>query len=203
MSLVSLATFKEYLPEVQGSGSDTELQNLLDRVESAIAEYIGFPKYFDDGFIAPQLSSRSYTLYIDSPFSDIPYMLPLPIRPVNSITSWHSDVERLYGSDTEIGSSEYDLDNVLGRLYLKTTSSKTIESGIRANKVVLNAGWDTAPEDLEHAICVYASSLQRGKQSQGKDSTTQRDVTVKFSTRRMPQEVKDLLYPFRVYRRMM
>jgi len=203
MSLVSLATFKEYLPEIQGSGSDTELQNLLDRVESAIAEYIGFPAYFDGSYIAPQLSARSYTLYIDSPFNDIPYMLPLPIRPVNSITSWHSDVERLYGSDTEIASSEYDLDNVLGRLYLKTTSSETIEAGIRANKVVLNAGWSTAPEDLEHAICVYASALQRGKQSQGKDSTTQRNVTVKFSTRTMPQEVKDLLYPFRVYRRMM
>jgi len=203
MSLVSLSTFKEYLPEIQGSGSDTELQNLLDRTESAIAEYIGFPQYFDDGFIAPQLTARSYTLFIDSPFNDIPYMLPLPVRPIVSVTSWHSDVERLYGSDTEIGSSEYDIDYVLGRLYLKSTSSKTIESGIRANKVVLIAGWNTAPNDLEHAICVYASQLQRSKQSQGKDSTTQRDVTVKFSLRTMPQEVKDILYTYRVYRRTM
>ena len=203
MSLVSLATFKEYLPEIQGSGSDTELQNILDRTESAIAEYIGFPKFYDSGYITPQLSARSYTVYIDSPFSDIPYMLPLPIRPVNSISSWHSDVERLYGSDTEIAAGEYDIDNVLGRLYLKSTSSKTIESGIRANKVVLNAGWSTAPDDLEHAICVYASTVQRSKTSQGKDSTTQRNVTVKFSARTMPQEVKELLYTFRVYRRTM
>lgn len=203
MSLVSLATFKEYLPEIQGSGSDTELQNLLDRVESACAAYIGFPDYIDDRYKAPQLSSRSYTLYIDSPFTEIPYMLPLPIRPIVSITSWHSDVERLYGSDTEIDSTQYDIDYALGRLYLKSTSSKTIESGIRANKVVLTAGFEAAPNDLEHAVCVYASSLQRGKQSQGKDSTTQRDVTVKFSTRSMPQEVKDILYTYRVYRRLL
>ena len=47
MSLVSVATLKEYLTEIgQSTGSDTELQNMLDRVEAVVAEFLGFPKTF-------------------------------------------------------------------------------------------------------------------------------------------------------------
>jgi hypothetical protein len=203
MSLVSLATFKEYLPEVQGDGSDTELQNLLNRTESVVAAYLGFPRVYDGGYVPPQLASRSYTLYIDSAFAELPYMLPLPVRPVVSVSSWHSDVERLYGSDTLIEASNYDVDLVNGRLILKSTSGKSIENGFRANKVVLTAGFGQYANDLHHAVCVYASQLQRAKQTQGKESTSQRDVTIKISPKTMPKEVKDILYDYRVYRRVL
>ena len=200
MSLVSLSTFKEYLPEIQGTGSDTELQYLLNRVESAIAAYLGFPKaYGSNTNFGPELGSKSYTLYIDEPFYNTPYVLALPIRPVSAVTSWHSDVERLYGSDTLVAASEYELDEVNGRIILKSTSSTTIERGFRANKVVITAGFQTSTSDLEHAVCVYAATLQRAKQTQGKDSTSQRDVTIKISPKTMPQEVKDILYDYRVY----
>ena len=43
MPLVTVDILKEYLPEVTGTGSDTELSNLLDRVESTIARWLGFP----------------------------------------------------------------------------------------------------------------------------------------------------------------
>lgn len=206
MSIVSLSSFKEYLPEVQGDGSDTELQFILDRVESLIANYLGFPSLYDSdsgSTISPTLASTAYTLYIDSPFYDNPRALYLPIKPVSGITSWHSDVERLYGSDTAIASDQYDLDNSGGKIYLKSTSTSTIESGVRANKIVCTAGFASVPRDLEHAICVYAATLQRAKSTQGKESTTQRDVTVRISPKTMPQEVKDILNPFRVYKRIL
>lgn len=206
MSIVSLSSFKEYLPEIQGDGSDTELQNILDRVESLIANYLGFPSLYDadsGSTISPTLGSTTYTIYVDNPFYDNPMALYLPIKPVTSITSWHSDVERLYGSDTAISSDQYDLDNSGGKLYLKSTSTSTIESGVRANKIVCTAGFVSVPRDLEHAICVYASTMQRAKSTQGKDSTTQRDVTVKISPKTLPQEVKDILNPFRVYQRIL
>tara|TARA_S200002703_G_scaffold2414_1_gene3787 strand:- start:400 stop:1011 length:612 start_codon:yes stop_codon:yes gene_type:complete len=203
MSIVSLSTFKEYLPEVQGTGSDTELQNILDRVESSVAIFLGYPRGDADGSTSPTLASVSYEFYVDAPFYNNPNALYLPMKPVTAVASWHSDVERLYGSDTAIASDQYDLDTVNGRLYLKSTSTATIESGVRANKVVCTAGYSTVPNDLEHAICVYASMLQRAKSSQGKENTTQRDVTVKFSPRTMPQEVKDILNPFRVYQRIL
>ena len=203
MSLVSLSTFKEYLPEVAGSDSDTELQNLLNRVESAIAAYIGFPRVYSDGQIEPKLEDQTYTLYIDSSLPDLPYVLPLSIRPVVSVTSWHSDVDRLYGSDTLISNSDYELDKVNGRIIINSTSGEAIEQGYRANKVVVVAGFEVAPDDLEHAICVYGAHLQRAKSTQGKNSTTQRDITVSLSPRTMPQEVKDLVNPYRVFRRIL
>ncbi len=65
------------------------------------------------------------------------------------------------------------------------------------------AGFQVAPDDLEHAVCVYGAHLQRAKSTQGKQSTTQRDVTVNLSPRTMPQEVKDLVNPYRVFRRVL
>ena len=204
MSLVSLSTFKEYLPEVQGTGSDTELQNLLERVESAVASYIGFPKPIAGETTAgPSLADQSYTLYIDEPNFDFPFILSLPIRPLISVSSWHSDIDRVYGSDSLVASSEYDLDTTLGRIVLKESATTTIERGYRANKVVCTAGFVTAPSDLEHAVCAYAAHLNRAKQTQGKQSTTQRDVTVNLSPRTMPPEVKEILFNYRTFRRIL
>ena len=203
MSLVSLSTFKEYLPELAGSDSDTELQNLLNRVESAIAAYLGFPRVYSDGQIEPVLSDQTYTLYIDNSLPDLPYVLSLPIRPVVSVTSWHSDVDRLYGSDTLVPSDDYDLDKENGRIIIKSTSGEAIEQGYRANKVVVVAGFENPPDDLEHGICVYAAHLQRAKSTQGKENTTQRNITVSLSPRTMPQEVKDLINPYRVFGRIL
>lgn len=203
MSLVSLSTFKEYLPEVSGSDSDTELQSLLNRVESAIAAYLGFPRVYSDGQIEPKLEDQTYTLFIDNSLLELPYVLPLPIRPVVSISSWYSDVDREYGSSSLVPSSDYDLDKVNGRIILKSTSGEAIEQGYRANKVTCVAGFEIAPDDLEHGICVYAAHLQRAKNTQGKQSTTQRDITVNLSPRTMPQEVKDIINPYRVFRRVL
>lgn len=186
-----------------GSDSDTELQNILDRVESAIAGYIGFPRFLSSGNVQPVLEDQTYTLYIDNSLPDLPYVLPLPIRPVVSVTSWHSDVDRLYGSDTLVPSDDYDLDKENGRIIIKSTSGEAIEQGYRANKVVIVAGFENPPDDLEHAICVYGAHLQRAKSSQGKKSTTQRNVTIALSDRTMPQEVKDLVNPYRVFRRIL
>jgi hypothetical protein len=205
VSLVSLSTLKEYLPEVQGTGSDTELTNLLERVESACAAFLGFPRPAAGlaGSTGSSLEDRSYTFHIDEPLAGYPYVLAVPVRPLLSVTSFHSDVERVYGSDTEIAASEYDIDTNLGRIIIKDASTATIERGFRANKVVCTAGFSSAPQDLEHAVCVYASMLSRAKQTQGKDSTTQRAVTVKLSPRTMPDEVRDILREYRAYQRVL
>jgi len=180
------------------------LQNLLERVESAVASYIGFPKPIAGETTAgPSLADQSYTLYIDEPDFDFPFILSLPIRPLISVSSWHSDIDRVYGSDSLVASSEYELDTTLGRIVLKESATTTIERGYRANKVVCTAGFVTAPSDLEHAVCAYAAHLNRAKQTQGKQSTTQRDVTVNLSPRTMPPEVKEILFNYRTFRRIL
>ena len=196
MALVSVATLKEYLPELQGSGADTELTNLITRVEGAVALHLGFPAY--DSSVQRSLNSQTYTVYLDGPMFSMPDTLQLPFRPLISVTSVHTDVDRVYGSDTEITATQFELDKENARIILKpSVASSGFDSGYRVIKVVFTAGFASAPLDLEHAICVYASMLHRAKQSQGKRSISQRDTTTAFDPRTIPPEVKQILYPYR------
>ena len=194
MSIVGLSTLKEYLPELSGNGADTALTNLLDRVESAVARYLGYPSF--DGSLNPQLDQATYTLYVDSPTDYDFFTLQLPIALIVSITSIHSDTNRQYTSSTLIDSTHYTYNAQLGRIYLDpNNNNRTFFSSYRANKIVAVIGYTslTAPDDLEHAICVWASQLHRNKANQGKDSITQTNATVKISPKNMPQEVKEYL----------
>jgi len=197
MSLVSVATLKNYLPEYTGTAADTELGNLLERCESEIARFLGFPVY--DSGSNPVLGSQTYTLYIDEPMHSNQMVLQLPIKPLVSVTSVHADEEREYPSSTEITSSEYELDLQNARIILKyNVSTEGFVTAFRGNKVVCVAGFgDSVPADLEHAICVFASQLHRQKSYQGKQSHGQRGATTTYSPKVIPQEVKEILYPLR------
>ena len=194
MSLVSVATLKTYLPEISGSTADTELSALLDRTEAVISAYLGFPIY--DGGTLHVLTAQTYTLYLDGPMYTDNSVLQLPIRPISSITSVHSDPNLVYGTAHVIDSDEYILDKQLGRLILKpNTATNGFDTAFRAIKVVCSAGYTSANDELEHAVCVYASQLHRNKSAQGKDSSSQRGSTIKYSSKDMPFEVRQLLWP--------
>lgn len=197
MSLVSVETLKEYLTEIgQNTGSDTELQNLLDRVEAVVAEYLGFPKPASSSSTST-LEDTNYTLYFDGPTSADPTVLQLNVKPINSVTSVHSDLLREYGSDTLLTLSNIDIDTVNGRLIIRPSKPDTFYKGFRANKVVLNAGYQTAPAALEHAVCVLCSHLHRAKQSQGKETMALAGISVNLSPRVIPEEAKQILWQFR------
>lgn len=197
MALVSASTLREYLPEIAGNTAiDGELNSLISRVEKGIANFLGFP--FNESLLSPTLESTSYTFYVDGPIYNDIYTLQLPINPVTSITSIHSDANREYGSDTLIDASTYDLDQKYGRVILKPQSvTRYFVNAYRGNKVVCTAGYTTAPADLEHAICVLASMLQRNKTNQGKESLTSRNGSIKLTPKNMPLEVKEYLWPYR------
>ena len=168
MSIVSVSNIKEYLPELSGSsGADTDLTALRDRVETAVARYLGFPA--PDSSLNPVLDVATYTLYIDSPAMYDAYTL--------------------------------QFNSQLGRVYLDPNNAvKTFSTSYRSNKVVITAGYTsiTAPDDLEHAICVWASQLHRNKANQGKDQISQANSTVKISPKTMPEEIKEYLNPMRL-----
>ncbi len=197
MSLVSVSTLKEYLPEIQGSSIDADLTSLIARVEGYIARYLGFP--LSDSATSYTLDQSTYTIYADGSMYGLEYVLQSPIKPIISITSIHSDVDRVYGSNTLIGSSQYEIDKELGRVILDDTSPDTFDRGFRAIKIVGSFGFSTSnpPSDLVHAICVYCSHLQRAKSSQGNVSITQRNSTVSLSPRTIPDEVKEILRGYR------
>ena len=145
------------------------------------------------------LDQSTYTIYADGSMYGLEYVLQSPIKPIISITSIHSDVDRVYGSDTLIDSSQYEIDKELGRVILDDTSPDTFDRGFRAIKIVGSFGFSTStpPSDLVHAICVYCSHLQRAKSNQGNVSVTQRNSTVTLSPRTMPEEVKEILRGYR------
>jgi len=196
MALVSADVLREYLPEISGTAVDTELNNLIQRVESVIARWLGFPS--PDGSNTPTLDVSTYTLYVDEPdFDDISRLL-LPLKPIVSITSVHADVDREYSADTEITSSEYELDKLRGIIILKpNVSTVGFVKSYRGNKVVGTFGFTSFHRDMVHAICVFASQLQRAKSSQGKKSATTRQTTTTYLPNTIPEEVKEILYPYR------
>jgi hypothetical protein len=197
MALVSASTLREYLPEIASNTAiDGELNSLIARVEKGIANFLGYPK--NESLLSPTLESATYTFYVDAPSNGDFYTLQLPIAPVTSITSVHSDVNREYASDTLIPGTTYELDQKYGKIILKPYNiTRYFSTGTRSNKVVCVAGYTTAPADLEHAICVLASMLQRNKSNQGKDSITSRNGSIKLSSKSIPLEVKQFLYNYR------
>jgi len=197
MSLVSVSVLKEYLPEIQGSSIDADLTSLITRVEGFIARYLGFP--LSDSATSYTLDQSTYTLFADGSMYGLEYVLQSPIKPIVSITSIHSDADRVYGSSTLIDSSQYEIDKELGRVILDDTSPDTFDRGFRAIKIVGSFGFSTSnpPSDLVHAICVYCAHLQRAKSNQGNVSITQRNSTVTLSPRTMPEEVKEILRGYR------
>ena len=198
MALVSAATLKEYLPELEGTDADTELNNLIQRVESSIAKYLGFVP--PDGITNAVLDSSTYTVFLDGPFKFDRGVLQLPIKPAVSITSVHSDPDLEYGSSTAIASDQYEIDKENSRLILKSTATSSFDTGYRFIKVVYTAGFDNTdpPEDLVQAICLLAANLQRSKQGQGYTNINARSVTVGFVPRTaFPAEIKQLLSGYR------
>jgi len=196
MPLVTTDILKEYLPEVTGTGSDTELSDLLDRVESTIARWLGFPS--PDSSNTPTLAVTTYTLYIDSYWIDNINVLQLPLRPIVTITSVHADPERKYTADTEVNSDEFEIDKQQGLLIIKPdTSTVGFTKSYRGNRVIGTFGFTLYHKDVVHAVCVYASQLHRAKTSQGKKSQTVRGATTSYLPNTIPPEVKEILYPYR------
>ena len=193
MAIVVNSLLKEYLPEVQGSGIDSELTSLINRVETAIARYLSFPEVTQSSTImGPTLDSHAYTFHLDGPQYMNPSVLQLPVRPVTAITSIHSDPDRQYSSDTLIDASTYTFNKHTGQVFLDPiTATNTFDRSFRAIKAVVTAGYtsSTAPDDLKHAICVWASQIQRNKSAQGRNSMSQRGGSITASPKTIPEEV--------------
>ena len=196
MAIVSQSTLREYLPETQGTGADSALTSLIERVESQVARFLGF------GFqeTSPTLDSSSVTVYVDAPMSTNSMVLQIPIKPLVSVASVHTDPDLVFGSDTLLDPSEYEIDLSNSRIILnKNVATRGFYSSFRSNKIVCTVGFDPSspPPDLVHAICILASQAQRSKSTSGKMQINQRGSSLKPSLPGLSQDVKELLFQFR------
>ncbi len=154
MALITATEAKVLLPGLTGSSADTSLDTMISRAGSALAAYCGFPHV---GAAGPTLEQTTYTMFLHGPDDGDPApVLPLPLRPVISITSVHDDTDRAYGSSTELAeASHFSVDKTGGRLVLLGSSTHAWSSGFEAIKVVGVFGLTTGsiPEQVKHAVC--------------------------------------------------
>lgn len=155
MALLSTTTLRtDYLPDVQASDSDAlaVLGRALDRAETAVARYLGYPGQ------TPSLGSAAYTFRLSGLEID-PQRLVVPIVPVTAITSVHQDLQRAFASDTEVSASDYEQVDALGATYLDllptATSAAAWYTGHRTIRVICTAGYANEaaiPDDIADAI---------------------------------------------------
>lgn len=146
MSLLTPAQVRELYPTLVGTSEDLRLGALIDEFDALAAAYCGYPRP-DSGPYT--LASATYTLYLDHDGGD-PRILRLPVRPVVSITSVNVDATWEHGADTAYSTStDVTFDAREGVLLCKHGGTLNAWGvGVRANKVVLVAGYATAPAGL-------------------------------------------------------
>lgn len=131
-----------YLRSIFGmdvTSADTVLGDLIGAAQAAAQMYCG-----------TVFESSTITEYYDG---DGTGTLLVKNIPIISVTSLHDDVDRVFGSDDLIDSSDYVLDENTGEIELL---SNYFTIGDKNIKVVYIAGYATVPTDIKIAIANLA-----------------------------------------------
>jgi hypothetical protein len=192
MALTTAAVVRGYIRALTGTGEDTLLDAFILRFDRVGSSYCGFPT-------ASNLSTfenNTYTHYFDGDGSD---RLNLRIRPANTITSVHVDVDREYGSDELVASSDYELFTDEGLLLLKTDSDQgSFTRGYRSVKVVYTAGYTSIPDGIVHACGMQVNHWYMNRDTIGKTKISQTGATIDVMRLSLLPEVKQALAPYRI-----
>jgi hypothetical protein len=205
MSLDTLANVKARLG-IATSGDDTLIGLLQDSADAAIANYCN-----------RDFAGGSFTEY----FPGGSEFVHLRNFPVDSVTTVKVDVNRVFGSDTIVSSTSYVVHSERGviqsvsgpflpldRIGLVNTDIRIWTRGPRVVQVVYATATGAVPEDVKEA---YARLVGHWYRKVKTDAATNfqnisqqkyGDTFVIFgrdgSTAGMPEEVEDLLAPYRV-----
>jgi hypothetical protein len=179
------------------SADDTLIDVLVARADSALALALGYPMP-DSG--TRTLGAATYTLY-PGPLAidrDEPAILSLAVRPVVSVTSVHVDPERSYGAATAIASGDRDLDGARGLIILRDTATSTWSRALRANKVVVSAGWSTLPAEVAHALILQVGHWLAHSSAAGRVSVDDGQTRVDLAALSLLPEVVSLCRGYRL-----
>ena len=192
MAIATAANVRAYIRALTGTSEDTLLNSFILRFDRVGSSYCGFPT-------ASNLSTfenNTYTHYFDGDGSD---RLQLRVAPANTITSVHVDVNREYGSDSLVASSDYELFTDEGLLLLKTDSDQgSFSTGYRSVKVVYTAGFTSIPDAIVHACGIQVNHWYMNRDTIGKSKLTQHTSTIDVAPVSLLPEVKQALSPYRL-----
>jgi len=188
MALLTAAQARLYVPGL--SGDDANLATMIDRADSMLAVYCGYPAP-DSG--SPTMEDTTYTVYLDGPSPTEPRKLALPVRPVQSITTIHDDLSGTwdYGSGDLVASSDYVLDSQTGAVWLRPDAAHggwgTSPRGI---KVVMVAGYATIPSWLQHAAGMLVSHMWQMRHTGGMQATSAAGRSETLRPETIPDQVR-------------
>jgi len=195
MALLTAAEVREYTPGL--SGDDTVINALVTAMDSAIAEYLGFPAYDATGTVYT-LEDQTYTLYLpdgdaDTRVSADAQTLYLP-RPLVSVTSIFEDDQWGYAAATEVASTNWTLDLAGGRVMLNPDSSHGgWDTAPRALKVTAVCGYTTPTEWLKSAAKLWVAHVYGLRSRHGKQSLSGMQVSESLRPETMPDVVRQSL----------
>lgn len=163
MAIITPAQVRDLYPALVGSGEDTRLSTVIGHADALCAAYCGYPRP-DSGPYT--LAAATYTLYLARDDSADARILRVPVRPIVSVTGVNVDDTWAYGTGTAYSTSTdvtYDArDGLL--LASPTGVLGGWSDGPRGNKIVLVAGYSTAPDGLVAILALAVRELlDRGR----------------------------------------
>lgn len=198
MALISTAQVLQHYPGLVGSGEDTLLAALVDRLDALAAGFCGLP--LPDGATARTLTAATYTREYDGPDPVEPSVIRLydDYGPnVASITNVWVDADQIYA--TPISSAGYRLVKPRGLLVMLPASTDSWVEAPFANRVTLVAGYATTPPDLIAIAATGVRHLLQLRRAGQVDQVTQggQSVTWRDAGALLPAAVRDALGPYR------
>jgi len=121
------------------------INNSDESLDPQLEEYINGASWLLKEETGRFLKAQSITEYHDGTGS---LLIMLRHRPVNSVTTLHSDSARSFGSNTLIDADDYQVYTNGG--YIVVTNAG-LDVGAQVIKVVYNGGYSTIPHDLKMA----------------------------------------------------
>jgi len=147
LEIVSKADLHAFRASAAETGDDARLTLVVNYVNRRAFEEM------QRRFI--KATGTNYDIVLDGPLPARP--LPLPFRPIKTLVSvarGHYDGSG-WVADYVFLSSELVVENDKG--LITTVGPNTFPMGRRSVRVVLDAGWDTFPHDLQFSLTQWAS----------------------------------------------
>lgn len=179
----TLALVREHLEFASSDTSkDEQLKSLINRSYKILEKYIG-----------RVVKSTQYTEYQDG--DGTPQIL-LNQWPIISVTSIHSDVERDFGSDTEIEAANYLIYSDEGRIELYKDET-IFPEGKQNVKVIYTAGYAEIPDDLEFASTLHIAGFFKKAGNEGLLTKSLGGLSLSFQRVPIAEDVKIIVDAYR------
>lgn len=172
---------------ITDSTQDAFLESLVNRSYKILETWLG-----------RKMKAADYTEYYDGPDDEYPDQILLNQFPLNSIASLHDDLDRNFGSDMLVSSTDYVLYKERGIVRLFRNQA-CFQKGIQNIKIVYNAGYTTIPGDLADACIQMVEHMFNRARTGGFDTASLGGKSETYDKDEIPAAVKRTLRHYKIY----